>query len=111
MFKLLTYSGTDEYGTATEAKALEEKLSPQQVCDKYFNIHNDIYRWFNIGFDYFGRTTTAEQTEYVDFRLLSRLFLERALHFFSSFYCQKGMKYSSGLYFDFLSSGLFKICF
>ncbi|XP_051174839.1 methionine--tRNA ligase, cytoplasmic [Leptopilina boulardi] len=64
-YNTLFICGTDEYGTATEAKALEEKVSPQQVCDKYFDIHNDIYRWFNIGFDYFGRTTTAEQTEIV----------------------------------------------
>ena len=26
--------GTDEYGTATETKALEEKCSPQEICDK-----------------------------------------------------------------------------
>lgn len=64
-YNTLYISGTDEYGTATEAKALEENLSPQEICDKYFNIHNDIYRWFNIGFDYFGRTTTPEQTEIV----------------------------------------------
>lgn len=56
-------SGTDEYGTATETKALEEKLTPQQICDKYFVIHKDIYEWFNIKFDQFGRTTTQKQTE------------------------------------------------
>lgn len=55
--------GTDEYGTATENKALAENLTPQQICDKYFEIHNGIYRWFGIGFDYFGRTSTKEQTE------------------------------------------------
>lgn len=42
---------------------MEEGLTPQQICDKYFEIHNSIYRWFNIGFDYFGRTTTPEQTK------------------------------------------------
>lgn len=60
--------GTDEYGTATETKAMEEKLTPQQICDKYHKIHTEVYRWFNISFDYFGRTTTKHQTEYV-FRL------------------------------------------
>ncbi|KAL4706246.1 hypothetical protein ACJJTC_017413 [Scirpophaga incertulas] len=55
--------GTDEYGTATETKAIEEGLTPKQICDKYFEIHNTVYRWFNIGFDYFGRTSTKEQTE------------------------------------------------
>ncbi|XP_046664099.1 LOW QUALITY PROTEIN: methionine--tRNA ligase, cytoplasmic-like [Homalodisca vitripennis] len=61
----LYISGTDEYGTATETKALEEKLTPRQICDKYFEIHRDIYAWFNIQFDLFGRTTTPQQTEIV----------------------------------------------
>ena len=55
--------GTDEYGTATETKAVEEKVTPQEICDKYNKIHSDIYKWFNISFDYFGRTTTAQQTK------------------------------------------------
>ena len=57
--------GTDEYGTATETKALEEGLSPQEICVKYFKIHKEIYDWFHIDFDYFGRTSTPEQTAYV----------------------------------------------
>ncbi|XP_076766994.1 methionyl-tRNA synthetase 1 [Xylocopa sonorina] len=64
-YNTLFISGTDEYGTATEAKALEEKTTPQAICNKFFDIHNDVYRWFSIGFDYFGRTTTPEQTEIV----------------------------------------------
>ncbi|KAL1513916.1 hypothetical protein ABEB36_003254 [Hypothenemus hampei] len=55
--------GTDEYGTATETKALEEGLSCQTICDKYFEIHRDVYEWFNISFDSFGRTSTPLQTE------------------------------------------------
>lgn len=62
-YNTLFVCGTDEYGTATETKALSEGLTPKQICDKYFDIHNSIYRWFGIGFDYFGRTTTKEQTE------------------------------------------------
>lgn len=54
--------GTDEYGTATETKAIAEGLTPQQICDKYTEIHKQIYDWFNIDFDYFGRTTTKQQT-------------------------------------------------
>ncbi|XP_072745898.1 methionine--tRNA ligase, cytoplasmic [Anoplolepis gracilipes] len=64
-YNTLYISGTDEYGTATEAKAVQEKTTPQAICDKFFDIHNDIYRWFGIGFDYFGRTTIPEQTEIV----------------------------------------------
>ncbi|XP_038170388.1 methionine--tRNA ligase, cytoplasmic [Arvicola amphibius] len=70
--------GTDEYGTATETKAMEEGLTPQQICDKYHAIHADIYRWFNISFDTFGRTTTPQQTQITQDifqRLLTRGFV------------------------------------
>ena len=43
--------------------ALEEKCTPQQICDKYHQIHSDVYKWFDISFDQFGRTTTEKQTE------------------------------------------------
>ncbi|KAL9240102.1 hypothetical protein vseg_014360 [Gypsophila vaccaria] len=55
--------GTDEYGTATETKAMEEKCSPKEICDKYHAIHKQVYDWFNISFDEFGRTSCPEQTE------------------------------------------------
>lgn len=55
--------GTDEYGTATETKALEENCTPKEICDKYHAIHRDVYKWFNISFDEFGRTSSPEQTE------------------------------------------------
>ncbi|CAM2066118.1 methionine--tRNA ligase [Sulfidibacter corallicola] len=55
--------GTDEYGTATENKAREEGLTPREICDKYYAIHTEIYRIFDISFDTFGRTSTEEQTE------------------------------------------------
>lgn len=55
--------GTDEYGTATETKALQEKCTPQQLCDKYHALHELIYEWFDIDFDYFGRTSTPYHTD------------------------------------------------
>lgn len=60
---VLFVSGTDEYGTATETKAIAEGLTPKEICDKYNAIHSEVYRWFNIDFDYFGRTTTQQQTD------------------------------------------------
>ncbi|KAL8731316.1 MAG: hypothetical protein Q9166_003540 [cf. Caloplaca sp. 2 TL-2023] len=57
--------GTDEYGTATETKALEEGVTPRELCDKYAKVHADIYDWFEIGFDIFGRTSTPKQEEIV----------------------------------------------
>jgi tRNA synthetases class I (M) len=64
-YNVLYVCGTDEYGTATETKAIEEGLTPQEICDKYHKLHSNIYNWFNISFDFFGRTTTKQQTQYV----------------------------------------------
>jgi methionyl-tRNA synthetase len=61
-YNTLYICGTDEYGTATETKALEEKISCQALCDKYHKLHKEIYEWFNVSFDFFGRTTTEHQT-------------------------------------------------
>lgn len=63
--------GTDEYGTATEKKAIEEGLTCQAICDKYNAIHQEVYQWFQCEFDYFGRTTTENQTE-----IAQNIFLE-----------------------------------
>lgn len=62
-YDTLYICGTDEYGTATETKALEEKKSPRELCDYYYNEHTKIYDWFHINFDKFGRTSNDECTE------------------------------------------------
>lgn len=62
-YETLCIGGTDEYGTASETKALEEGKTPQQICDEYHVIHANVYRWFNIEFDEFGRTTNDKQTQ------------------------------------------------
>ncbi|KAK3757029.1 hypothetical protein RRG08_041805 [Elysia crispata] len=62
-YNVLYVCGTDEYGTATETKAMEEGVTPKEICDKFNKLHTQIYRWFNIDFDYFGRTTTEQQTK------------------------------------------------
>ena len=64
-YETLYVCGTDEYGTATETKALEEGVSPRELCDRFHAIHRDIYSWFGISFDKFGRTSTPRQTEIV----------------------------------------------
>ena len=62
-FNTLYICGTDEYGTATETKALEEGITPKELCDRYYKVHSDIYSWFNIDFSDFGRTSRSEHTE------------------------------------------------
>jgi methionyl-tRNA synthetase len=57
--------GTDEYGTATETRAQELKVSPRELCDEFAAKHKAIYDWFELGFDTFGRTSTEKHTEIV----------------------------------------------
>ncbi|MES1904971.1 MAG: methionine--tRNA ligase mes1 [Paramarteilia canceri] len=60
---VLFISGTDEYGTATEVKAVSEGKTPSQICTEYHEKHSRIYEYFRIDFSYFGRTSTDKQTE------------------------------------------------
>ena len=86
--------GTDEYGTATETKAAQEGLTPKEICDKYNKIHSEVYKWFNISFDFFGRTTTQQQTviaqdifwhlyknEYLQTNIVEQLYCENCERF------------------------------
>ncbi|MCL2196006.1 MAG: methionine--tRNA ligase [Treponema sp.] len=89
-YESLYIAGTDEYGTATENKAAEEGLQPRELCDRYHAIHANIYNWFNIDFDKFGRTSTHVQTEVVQgiFEKLDKagLIVQRTIE---QFYCSK----------------------
>lgn len=69
--QVLFVCGTDEYGTTTEIKALQEGLTCQGICDKYHELQKESLRWFNISCDVFGRTTTDTQT-----KLAQKIFLE-----------------------------------
>lgn len=40
-------------------------MDPAVLCAKYHAIHKDIYDWFRIDCDVFGRTPTPQQTEIV----------------------------------------------
>lgn len=64
-YETLYICGTDEYGTATETRALKEGISPRELCDKFHFIHKEIYDWFHIRFDRFGRTSEPIQTKIV----------------------------------------------
>ncbi len=64
-YETLYVCGTDEYGTATETRAREEGITPKELCDRYYAIHTEIYEWFSISFDKWGRTSTPEQTAIV----------------------------------------------
>lgn len=65
-YNTLFVGGTDEYGTATETKAKEEGLTPREICNKYYNIHNEVYKWFDISFNHFGRTSCDDPRKELD---------------------------------------------
>ncbi|MCG8570227.1 MAG: methionine--tRNA ligase [Spirochaetes bacterium] len=66
-YETLYICGTDEYGTTSETKAKQEGITPKELCDKYYQLHKEVYDWFNIEFSHFGRTTHPKQTEIVQF--------------------------------------------
>ena len=62
-YETLYVCGTDEYGTATETRAMEDNKTPRELCDYFYRQHDEIYQWFDIAFDKFGRTSNDECTE------------------------------------------------
>lgn len=60
---VLYIGGTDEHGTPSELGAKKEGVDVYDYTTKYHNIHKDIYEKFNLSFDYFGRTSSKENTE------------------------------------------------
>jgi len=61
--EVLFVLGTDEYGTTTQTKAIEEGISVEKLVDKYFKIHKEVYDWFGTSYDCLGRTTSKENKE------------------------------------------------
>ena len=86
--------GTDEYGTATETKALEEGVTPEELCAKYNKIHAEIYEWFEIGFDIFGKTPTTQHKE-ISQDIFLKLYNKDLLieHINKQPYCEKHGKF------------------
>ena len=65
--------GTDEFGTAIETAAQLAGVTPAQLCDKYHVVHKEIYDWFGIQFDAFGRTSTPEPHRTITHMLFNAL--------------------------------------
>ncbi|MFT4261405.1 MAG: methionine--tRNA ligase [Candidatus Woesearchaeota archaeon] len=61
--EVISVLGTDEHGTTTETVALQKGMTPKQVVDHYYKIHKEIYDWFGLEFDCFGRTSSEENHE------------------------------------------------
>ena len=100
-YDTLYICGTDEYGTATETKAIEEKKTPRELCDYYYQEHTKIYDWFHINFDKFGRTSNEQCTEITQalFNDLDKAgFIKE--HVNQQLFCQKCNMYLADRYVD-----------
>ena len=64
--RVLFICGSDYYGTASEVKAREAGVTPAALCEKYHQLHKDIYEWFGISFDVYGKTATPTHTKIVE---------------------------------------------
>ena len=89
-YTTLYICATDEYGTATEIKALEMNSTPEEVCNQFRQIHKKVYDFFNIKFDYFGKTSSASHTQVTQDFFLA---LEKEGYIFEQetkqFYCKQ----------------------
>ena len=55
--EIIFIAGVDEYGTATEVKARELNISCKELCDANSELHKNVYDWFLIKPDCYGRTS------------------------------------------------------
>ncbi len=60
---VISVLGTDEHGTTTEIKAIQEGVTPKEITDKYFKIHKEVYDFFLCKPDCFGRTSSKKNKE------------------------------------------------
>jgi len=60
---VLYICATDEHGTPAELAALEDGLEVAEYCRQQHEIQADIYRKFDLSFDHFGRSSSAENRD------------------------------------------------
>lgn len=68
----LFIGGTDEHGTPSEVGAAKEHMDVEEYCKKYHDLHAQMYRGFDLSFDYFGRTS-SEQNKEIVYRIFNEL--------------------------------------
>ncbi len=56
-FDIVFIGGSDEHGTPAEVTAERLGVTPAELSDFYYKVHADIYRWFDISYDNFSRTS------------------------------------------------------
>jgi len=62
-FNAIYICATDEHGTRTEIEAKKQKISSEKYSKNLNTEILRIFKWFNINFDNFGRTSCKENHE------------------------------------------------
>ena len=81
-------SGADCHGTPVTVEAEKNNISPQEVVDKYYPTHLEIFKKLNISFDIYTKTTTQNHINTVQEVFLALLnngfiFKKSSFQFFS----------------------------
>jgi methionyl-tRNA synthetase len=56
-YETVFIGGSDEHGTPIEVAAEGLGVGPQELCDRYYQVHREIYGWLDISYDNFSRTS------------------------------------------------------
>lgn len=86
--RVLYICATDEHGSPTEVAAKNEGITPQELCDRQFKIQQEMNKFYNLSFDYFGRSSSKNNiqlTQYIANKLQENGFIEERIikQFFS----------------------------
>ncbi len=76
---VLYICATDEHGSPTEVAAKKEGITPQELCDRQFTIQQEMNKFYNLSFDYFGRSSSKNNiklTQYIAKKLEENGFIE-----------------------------------
>jgi len=60
---VLYICATDEHGTPAELAALEAGLDVAEYCRRQHELQADVYRRFDLSFDYLGRSSSPQNRE------------------------------------------------
>jgi methionyl-tRNA synthetase len=77
--EVLYICATDEHGTPAELAALEAGLDVAEYCRRQHQLQAEVYRRFDLSFDYFGRSSSPqnhELTQHFARRLAEQGFIE-----------------------------------
>jgi methionyl-tRNA synthetase len=77
--EVLYICATDEHGTPAELAALEAGLDVAEYCRRQHELQAEVYRRFDLSFDYFGRSSSPQNhdlTRHFAGRLAEQGFIE-----------------------------------